>query len=309
MVQWTSRMFPSSRIKYVKKRLDMLHYFQNLNKYGTCITRRASIFSQRRKTISLESESVKDKFINEYLKLDGIFILRMISMLTSEIIGTELLHHLWAKKSGCNDLCYNSFMFDPNNPNYMHARKTSKKRLNVLFNNKDGEGNDDIDPGGTDNCCLDENSNTYHYQSQNQNDKLFENNQDVNSTQQRLNKMKRRILKNFSMKYNQQFNSHHSSEYLSTPKQLNYATQLSDNTVLDLSQLHQAEKENQTRRLSLVKNPMSITSLTNTNPSTSSKPKRVAFATSISYQPDHQIDDNTFSGIDDVFKDFKLDTS
>ena len=293
----------------------MLHYFQNLNQHGTFITRRASIFSQRRKTISLESELVKDKFINEYLKLDGIFILRMISMLTSEIIGTELLHHLWARKSGNQELNFIKSVTDPNDPNHKQARKLSKRFS--LIDIKVGESNYQTDPGGgvgevdTDSGGVFEDSNAYYDendQSQDQNDHLFQNNQDINSTEQRIKKMKRRFLKNVTMKFNQQFNPNNSSMHLSTPKQTNYVSQLSDNTVLDLSQLRQAEKENQARRLSLIKNRTSITSFTNTNLTNSSKPKRVAFASSISYQPDHQIE-NTFSGIDDVFRDLKIDSS
>lgn len=47
----------------------------------------------------MEAKRQKRKFINDYLKFDGVFILRMISMLTSELVGTEVLHELWSKRA------------------------------------------------------------------------------------------------------------------------------------------------------------------------------------------------------------------
>lgn len=100
LVQWVSRMLPQARRRYVTRRLNMLNYFQTLNVTTSVVLKPRGIFGQKRKPVSLESKRQKRKFIDEYLKFDGVFILRMISMLTSEIVGTELLHELWKKRAG-----------------------------------------------------------------------------------------------------------------------------------------------------------------------------------------------------------------
>jgi hypothetical protein len=105
LAQWISRMLPRARRRYVNRRLNMLNYFQTLNVTTSVVlkrTRRSIFGSSRRraKPVSLEAKRQKRKFIDEYLKFDGVFILRMIAMLTSELVGTELLHELWNKRAG-----------------------------------------------------------------------------------------------------------------------------------------------------------------------------------------------------------------
>lgn len=98
LAQWINRMLPQSRRRYIKRRLNMLKYFQNLNETTSIISKPKGIF-RRRKSVSLESKRQRRLFIDDYLKFDGVFIIRMISMLTSEIVGTELLHELWKKRA------------------------------------------------------------------------------------------------------------------------------------------------------------------------------------------------------------------
>lgn len=98
LCQWVNRMLPSSRWRYINKRLNMLKYFKELNQSTSVIMKSRGLFS-RRKSVSLEAKRQKRKFIDDYLKFDGVFILRMISMLTSEIVCTELLHELWKKRA------------------------------------------------------------------------------------------------------------------------------------------------------------------------------------------------------------------
>lgn len=105
LVQWISRMLPRARRRYINRRLNMLNYFQTLNVTTSVVLKRPrrSLFGssrRRNKLVSLEAKRQKRKFIDEYLKFDGVFILRMIAMLTSEIVGTELLHELWNKRAG-----------------------------------------------------------------------------------------------------------------------------------------------------------------------------------------------------------------
>lgn len=99
LVQWVNRMLPSSRRRYVNRRLNMLDYFKDLNE-RTSVVRRHGLFG-RLKKISYEAKQQKRRFIDDYLKFDGVFILRMISSLTSEIVCKEILHELWTKRAIC----------------------------------------------------------------------------------------------------------------------------------------------------------------------------------------------------------------
>ena len=99
LFQWINRMLPTSRRRYVNRRLNMLDYFKELND-RTSIVKRHGLFG-RLKKISYEAKMQKRKFIDEYLKFDGVFILRMISSLTSEIVCKEILHELWTKRAIC----------------------------------------------------------------------------------------------------------------------------------------------------------------------------------------------------------------
>lgn len=105
LVQWVNRMLPKSRRRYINKRLNMLDHFKQLNQNTSILMKPRGLFG-RRKSVSLEAKRQKRKFIENYLKFDGVFILRMISMLTSEIVGTELLHELWKKRAVHKELEY-----------------------------------------------------------------------------------------------------------------------------------------------------------------------------------------------------------
>ncbi len=82
----------------VNKRLNLLKYFKDLT-HQTGVLQEKGLIFKRHKSVSLEAKLQKRKFINDYLKFDGVFILRMISMLTSELVGTEVLHELWTKRA------------------------------------------------------------------------------------------------------------------------------------------------------------------------------------------------------------------
>lgn len=120
-------MLPTSRRRYVNRRLNMLDYFKELNE-RTSIVKRHGLFG-RLKKISYEAKMQKRKFIDEYLKFDGVFILRMISSLTSEIVCKEILHELWTKRAICkhdrsssNEDFYRS-PAPPKNPRFMQTNE------------------------------------------------------------------------------------------------------------------------------------------------------------------------------------------
>lgn len=98
LLQWINRMMPQQRRRYVNKRLNLLKYFEDLTASTGVIKTKGLVFKQH-KAVSLEAKRQKRKFIDNYLKFDGVFILRMISMLTSELVGTEVLHELWNKRA------------------------------------------------------------------------------------------------------------------------------------------------------------------------------------------------------------------
>jgi hypothetical protein len=76
----------------------MLKYFKDLTA-STGVLKQKGLVFKTNKPVSVEAKRQKRKFIENYLKFDGVFILRMISMLTSEIVGTEVLHELWSKRA------------------------------------------------------------------------------------------------------------------------------------------------------------------------------------------------------------------
>jgi len=103
-------LFPTD----INKRLNLLKYFKDLTNETGVIKEKGLIF-KRHKAVSLEAKRQKRRFINDYLKFDGVFILRMISMLTSELVGTEVLHELWSKRAVYGNK-FASSSEDPNNP-------------------------------------------------------------------------------------------------------------------------------------------------------------------------------------------------
>lgn len=82
-------------------------------------------------------------FIDDYLKFDGVFILRMISMLTSEIVGTELLHELWNKRAVYKELTEEEHYsnYNENNGSYMnqsnnHVYPIDNQPGQVIYDNE-----------------------------------------------------------------------------------------------------------------------------------------------------------------------------
>ena len=72
LFKWINRMLPGVRRHYINKRLNMLKHFKKLNETTSVIMRKG--FLHRKKSVSDESRRQKRKFINDYLKFDGVFI-------------------------------------------------------------------------------------------------------------------------------------------------------------------------------------------------------------------------------------------
>ena len=121
LCQWINRMLPKSRRRYINRRLNMLQYFKDLNQSTTLVMKSHGLFGKR-KAVSMEAKKQKRRFIDDYLKFDGVFVLRMISMLTSEVVGTELLHELWKKRAVYKDL-----YFYENNQNELYLSYNETK--------------------------------------------------------------------------------------------------------------------------------------------------------------------------------------
>ena len=116
----------------------MLQYFKDLNQSTSVVMKSSGIFGKR-KAVSIEAKKQKRRFIDDYLQFDGVFVLRMVSILTSEVVGTELLHELWKKRAVYKDL-----YFYENNQNelYLQYDANDNKRN---FDDSGGDRNNNID--------------------------------------------------------------------------------------------------------------------------------------------------------------------
>ena len=109
--------------------------------------KKKSFLHKKSKLVSVEARLQRTRFINQYLQFDGVFILRMIAMLTSELVATELLYELWDKKGGFRDLNNshnNSASPHETEPQYdlnkMNPLKRDVTKLPALLNDKDSGG-------------------------------------------------------------------------------------------------------------------------------------------------------------------------
>lgn len=42
-----------------------------------------------------------EEFVTEYLRSDGVFVLRILSVNTNEVVVSELVAELWKRSDGC----------------------------------------------------------------------------------------------------------------------------------------------------------------------------------------------------------------
>ena len=108
--------------------------------------KKKSFLHKKSKLVSVEARLQRTRFINQYLQFDGVFILRMIAMLTSELVATELLYELWDKKGGFRDANNPQNISTPHEmePEYdlnkMNPFKRDLTKVPALLNDKDSGG-------------------------------------------------------------------------------------------------------------------------------------------------------------------------
>lgn len=87
---WIYRLVPKQRRIYIKKRLKLLNKYQKL------------LYNRHDPTLRQSIKSTLKDFNEIYLKWDGVFIIRIISLLASDVVGTQVLHELWARRDVSN---------------------------------------------------------------------------------------------------------------------------------------------------------------------------------------------------------------
>lgn len=92
MCVWTYRFLPSKRLRYIKRRIDIM---------------RQALFWRHKNPLNFEQmpdetmemhefeKEIIEHFVHEYLESDGLFILRILSSNTSDFVCTELIQELW----------------------------------------------------------------------------------------------------------------------------------------------------------------------------------------------------------------------
>jgi len=91
LVVWTYRFLPSKRLRYIKRRIDIMRqalFWRNKNPLN---------FEQMPESLQMHEFEVEiiQHFVHEYLESDGLFILRVLSSNTSDFVCTELIQELW----------------------------------------------------------------------------------------------------------------------------------------------------------------------------------------------------------------------
>lgn len=91
IVVWTYRFLPSKRLRYIKRRIDIMRqalFWRNKNPLN---------FEQMPESLQMHEFEIEiiQHFVHEYLESDGLFILRVLSSNTSDFVCTELIQELW----------------------------------------------------------------------------------------------------------------------------------------------------------------------------------------------------------------------
>ena len=319
--QWLNRMLPRSRRHYINKRLNLLKYFKDLNE-STSVLKSKGFLIKRKKSVSEEAKRQKRKFIDDYLKFDGVFILRMISMLTSELVGTELLHELWNKRGAYiehvqnlndepkfqnkmpDDSGYN-YDQDSNNKNVFFNNPRHRNETQQNFNsfNSQHQGSNKEHHK----LNLDQTNISYH---NNQSPNKFENKPEDKITiqQQKQTLFVQNRRSSVADKYS--FNSTN----ISRTRQMRMNSQKSNSVQSENSDLEVKNQNDLYVNNNNNKNFSSISKASFTRNSTSESPnsknviktKKVAFAASVNKTDDTE---DHFNDIDDVFNDININNT
>jgi innexin len=85
---WLYRFLPSSRLHYIKRRIRIMN--QDYKKSNEL----KDLDSQHREMNIIEKKLL-NKFVLEYLELDGAFMLRLLGLNSSDFVCTEVIQELW----------------------------------------------------------------------------------------------------------------------------------------------------------------------------------------------------------------------
>ena len=85
--KWIKEFVPKHRRSFILKRLLLLNKYQKL------------LYNKDDPTLKETIKSGLKRFNQNYLKCDGVFIIKMISILTSDVVGTTILLELWNRQN------------------------------------------------------------------------------------------------------------------------------------------------------------------------------------------------------------------
>ena len=290
--------------------------------------------------MSEEAKRQKRKFIDDYLKFDGVFILRMISMLTSEIVGTELLHELWNKRGAYieneiefgHEAKFMQISDSTKNFDYHLPDQPSLHNRNVFFSRFNSDPNHDAFNynNNTQNSYRVSNMGNVGFVSDDYNNKTSSLN--TSGTGYHSNKFESIPEEKVFNLQNQQQKSALFIQRKNPNKQISLESGMSRTRQMRLSRTKSnsivsensdVEIKNRNTELPMKKNSLlpkinllhrnsssestNSKNLTTTTPTTTPKTKKVVFASSVNNKIDDL--DEHLKDIDDVFSDIKLDTS
>ena len=86
LFNWILNFISKQRRIFIKKRLKLLNKYQKL------------IYNKGDSTLRKAIKETLHDFNDVYLKLDGVFIIKLICILTSDVVGTQILHDLWKRR-------------------------------------------------------------------------------------------------------------------------------------------------------------------------------------------------------------------
>ena len=86
LISWIYQFIPSQRKLYVKRHLKLLNKYQKL------------LYNKDDPSLRQAIKDTIDDFNKIYLKYDGIFIIKMVSILASDVVGTQIIHELWKRR-------------------------------------------------------------------------------------------------------------------------------------------------------------------------------------------------------------------
>ncbi|VDP52650.1 unnamed protein product [Schistosoma mattheei] len=141
LIKWLLRLtLPKKRIKFIKK---FLYSYQSINQ---------SINQSIKQSINLNQFKL---FINQYLNLDGIFVLWLLSMNMNDIMMNDLIRTLWnlfltrlytiqsITLSKINNPCIDPMNDHQKKPSYLY-QSINRNQSNLLFKSIINEQNDYI---------------------------------------------------------------------------------------------------------------------------------------------------------------------